>query len=171
MVFIPQRLLQEKLWLEEVKATVDPKAARSIYFRRQAILEEGTGEPCWLERGYVYFLCAVAAFLAFASAYYALAQHNPIAVAVVGITVFGAIRLESLALRYLKWLLYFSLIGGAAVVATIEPAWPKLLTGAIFVYFLSFAYAAKVTFLMMMRNDRAYRALYPALRIHFPDNR
>ena len=43
MVFIPQRLLQEKLWLKEAKATVDPKFARSIYFTRQAILEEATG--------------------------------------------------------------------------------------------------------------------------------
>ena len=107
--------------------------------------------------------------LALASAYYSLAQRNWIGVLLIGLAAFGVGRLESLILRHLTRHLYVLIIGLAVILATIGPAWPKLLTGAIFVYFLSFAFAARVTFHMMMRNDRAYRAMYSALRFHFPN--
>jgi hypothetical protein len=170
MVFMPQRLLQEKLRLKEAKVTVDPKIARSLYFRAQGVLEETTGEPCWFERGYVIFLCAVAASLAVASAYYAFTRYGLIALAMVGIAAFAAITFETLLVRHLTHLISLLLIAFATVVATTDAAWPKFLTGAALVYFLSFAFASRVTFVMMMRNDRAYRALYRALRIHFADN-
>src|SRR5215472_15528277 len=101
MVFMPQRLLQEKLWLKEAKATVDPKVARSIYFRRQGVLEEATGEPCWPERVFVLLTCVVAASLAVASAYYILADHNVVAFATLGVAAFGAIRLQTFLVQHL----------------------------------------------------------------------
>ena len=108
------------------------------------------------------------ASLALASAYYALARHGLIAVTVVGVTVFGVITFETFLVRHLTRLFYILLIALAAFLATTEPARPKLLMAAVFAYFLSFSFAARVTLLMMMRNDRAYRAaLYPALRITF----
>jgi hypothetical protein len=169
MVFIPLVLLREQIALKRAKATVDARFARKIYFQSQAVLEEATGEPCWGERGYVLFLCGISAVLGVASAYSALVGHNWVAVAVVIAALFGAIHLESLAIRRLAPLLITLLTGLVAALIMIQPAWPKLLIDSLFVYFLSFAYAARVTRLMMMRNDRAYRAMYPALRITFPN--
>jgi hypothetical protein len=167
MVFIPQRLLREKLALKEARATVDPKVARAIYFRGQAILEEATGETCWAERGNVFSFCAVAASLALASAYYAFTRYGLVAVAIVAIATSVAIAGERLLLRNLTLSIYFLLTVLAAVVAAVDAAWPKFWAGAALAYFLSFASASHMTFAMMMRNDRAYRTLYPALRIQF----
>src|SRR5690348_6503478 len=162
MVLIPQRLLQEKLWLKEAKATVDPRFAHGIYFRPQASLEEATGEPCWGERGCVFLLCAVAASLGLASAYYALTRYGVIAAAVVGIVGAALVAFENFLVRHLTPLICFLATVLVTVRATTGATWLKFLAGAGLVYFLSFAFASRVTFGMMMRNDRAYRALYPA---------
>lgn len=170
MVFIPRILLREKMALRQAMAAVDAKSARSIYFQSQSILEEATGEPCWGERGYVLVLCVAAAFLILASAYLVMAHRNWLAIVVVALAGFAAVRLEALAVRHLTPLLFGLLFGTLSLVIATESAWLKLLLSALLLHFFSFAYAARVTFLMMMRNDRAYAALYGALRIRFTGN-
>ena len=169
MVFLPCALLKEQMALKQVRATVDGKSARSIYFRSQAALEEGTGEPCWAERGYVWFICIVAMLLLFASMYHAFVQSNWVALVVIVVAVFGAVRLEDLALRHLTLVLFTFLFGDIASIIVLDAAWLNFLMSALLAYFLTLAYAARITFLMMMRNDRAYAALYGALRLRFPD--
>jgi hypothetical protein len=171
MVFIPQRLLKEKLWLKEVTATVDPKAARRIYFQRQAVLEEGTGEPCWGERGAVIALSLIATGLSLAAAYCVISEQNWIGAAAIAVTILGARKLEYLVLRHLAQILYVLLAALVASLLTPEGTWLKLLIAGSLIHFFSFQYAALVTFSMMMRNDRAYRALYPSLRIHFSEKK
>src|ERR1044071_9242813 len=127
MVFLPRGLLKERMALKQIRATVDAKHARSIYFRSQAAVEEGTGAPCWAERGYVWLLCMAVVLLLFASLYYAFVRDSWVGVVVIVMATLGAVRLEALALKHLTPLLFVLLFGDLVVVVALDIAWLKFL--------------------------------------------
>lgn len=72
-------------------------------------------------------MCAVAASLTLASAYYAFTRNGRIAVAAVSIATLAAMTCETLLVRHLTRLICLLLVALATFVTTTEAAWPKFL--------------------------------------------